>query len=190
VIYVPLRYQPDRVSTIILKTSAAVAEVSAAVRSELRTIEPDVPVYQVMSMDDLIARARWQYVVFGTMFGLFAGIALALSAIGLYAVTAYSVIQRTQEIGVRMALGAQPRGIVWLILRRALIQLGVGLPFGIAGSLGVGILLQSFLVGITPHDPVTLLAIVAVLTAVAVAACIHPARAAARLSPVLALRYE
>jgi len=190
IVYVPLRYQPDRTSVLMIRTTSDIAQITAAVRSALRAVEPDIPVYSVMTMDELIAQARWQYVVFGSMFGIFAAIALALSAVGLYAVTAYSVTQRTQEIGVRMALGAEPRQIVWLILKRALIQLGIGLPVGIAGSFGVGLLLQSVLVGTSPRDPVTLASIVAVLIGVAVGACVWPARRAARLDPMIALRYE
>jgi putative ABC transport system permease protein len=190
VVYVPLRYQPDRTTVLFVKTTSDVAQITAAIRAEIRAAEPDIPVYSVMTMDALLDQQRWQYLVFGSMFALFAGIALALSAMGLYSVTAYSVIQRTQEVGVRMALGAEPRAIVWLILRRALIQLALGLPFGIAGSFGVGILLQSLLVGISPHDPLTLAAITLVLITVAVAAAAWPARRAARLDPMIALRYE
>jgi putative ABC transport system permease protein len=124
------------------------------------------------------------------MFAIFAVIALVLSAVGLYAVTAYSVTQRTQEIGVRMALGAQPQQVWWLIIRRGLMQLGVGLVIGLAGAVGVGKLLQSTLVQTSATDPVTLGSIVAVLTAVALAACFWPARGATRLDPVIALRYE
>jgi len=190
IVYVPLRYQPDRTTVIFVKSQSDTAQITAAIRAELRNAEPDIPVYSVMTMDALVDQARWQYVVFGSMFALFAGIALALSAVGLYSVTAYSVVQRTQEVGVRMALGAQPGAIVWLILRRALVQLAIGLPVGIAGSFGVGILLQSVLVGIGPRDPTTLAAITLVLVTVAVAAASWPARRAARVDPVTALRYE
>lgn len=106
------------------------------------------------------------------------------------AVTAYSVTQRTQEIGLRVALGAQPRQVLWLVLRRALVQLAIGLPIGIAGAYGVGRLLQSILVQTSPGDPPTLISIVVVLVTVAVLACLWPARRAARLDPMLALRYE
>src|SRR5436190_24333723 len=124
------------------------------------------------------------------MFAGFAAIALLLSSVGLYAVTAYSVRQRTQEIGIRMALGAQPRSMLWMVLRRALVQLAVGLPIGILGALGVGKILQSLLVQTSPADPVTLVSVVVLLIAVAVLACLWPARRAARLDPVRALRYE
>jgi ABC-type antimicrobial peptide transport system permease subunit len=110
--------------------------------------------------------------------------------VGLYAVTAYSVTQRTQEIGVRMALGAQSGEIQWLVLRRALVQLVIGLPIGMAGAIGVGQLLQSLLIATAPWDPATLGSITIVLVGVAVMACLWPARRAARLNPVVALRYD
>jgi putative ABC transport system permease protein len=124
------------------------------------------------------------------MFGIFAIIAIVLAAVGLYGVTAYSVAQRTQEIGIRMALGAERQQVWWLVLRRGLIQLAVGLVLGLAGAYGVGQLLQGLLVGTPPSDPVTLVAISAVLVTVAIMACIWPARRATRLDPVKALRYE
>ena len=90
-----------------------------------------------------LAQARWPFRIFGTMFAIFALIALALSAVGLYAVTAYAVSQRTQEIGVRMALGAQGNQVAWLFLRRSFIQLAIGLTLGVAGAFGVGQLFSS-----------------------------------------------
>ena len=124
------------------------------------------------------------------MFTIFAGIALVLSAVGLYAVTAYSVVQRTAEIGVRMALGAQHQQIVWLILRRSLLQLAVALPLGAAGAVGVGILLQSVIVKTNGRDGVLIGAIAFVMVVVSLAACIGPARRAMRLDPVTALRRD
>jgi ABC-type antimicrobial peptide transport system permease subunit len=124
------------------------------------------------------------------MFTIFAGIAIVLATVGLYAVTAYSVTQRTQEIGVRMALGAQAAHIRRLILRRGLVQLAIGVTIGLAGAFGVGRLLRSVLIGTAPTDPVTLVAITALLVMVGVVACLWPARQAARLNPVTALRYE
>src|SRR2546427_8532466 len=97
-------------------------------------------------MDQQLAQQRWVFQVFGSMFGVFALIALALSAVGLYAITAYSVTQRTQEIGVRMALGAQAPQVWWLIARRAIVQLVIGLVIGMPGAFGAGILLKSLLV--------------------------------------------
>ena len=132
------------------------AKVTASVRDALRVVEPDLPLFRIETMEQTLARQRWQYQVFGSMFAVFAAIALILSSVGLYAVTAYSVTQRTQEIGIRMALGARPRGMLWLVLRRALIQLAIGLPIGIAGAFGVGKILQSLLVQTAAGDPLTL----------------------------------
>jgi ABC-type antimicrobial peptide transport system permease subunit len=128
--------------------------------------------------------------VIGSMFGIFAIIALALSAVGLYAVTAYSVSQRTQEIGVRMALGAQAQQVWWLILRAAIVQLVIGLTLGVAGGFGVGRLLSSILIQSSGRDAVTLSSIAALLIVVSIAATFWPARKATRLDPVSALRYE
>jgi len=140
------------------------------VREEVRAIDPDLPLFGIMTLDAALAEGRWQYKVFGTMFGVFALIALALSAVGLYAVTAYSVSQRTQEIGVRMALGARAPQVWWLVLRSAL--------------------LQSVLVQSGTRDSATLALIAALLAFVSLAACFLPARRATRLDPVNALRYE
>src|SRR4029077_13375925 len=125
-----------------------------------------------------------------TMFAIFAGIALVLSAVGLYAVTAYSVTQRTVEIGVRMPLGAQPEDVLWLVLRRSFLQLAVGFPIGIAGAFGFGRLLQSVLIQTSTRDPITIASIAMLMVVVSLAACIWPASRATRLDPVHALRYE
>ena len=124
------------------------------------------------------------------MLTVFALVALALAAVGLYAVTAYGVAQRTQEIGIRMALGAQRGGVVWLFAKRTMLPLGIGLGTGLAGALGVGRLLQRFLIQTSSTDPATLAGIALLLVGVSAAACFFPVRRATRLDPVAALRYE
>ncbi len=126
------------------------------------------------------------------MFGVFAFIALVLSAVGLYAVTAYSVTQRTQEIGVRTALGAASTHVMRLFMRRAIAHLGIGLTIGIGGALGVGKIFQStqLLVRMSGHDPVTIVSIAALLAIVALTASLLPARRATQLDPLVALRHE
>ncbi len=161
-----------------------------SLREEVRAIDADLPLFGILTMDQQLAQQRWAFRVFGSMFAIFAVIALALSSVGLYAVTAYSVAQRTQEIGVRMALGAQTAQVLWLILRRAVVQMAIGLAIGIAGAFGVGKLLASVLFQTGARDPVLLTTIVALLIGVSTAACIWPARRATRLDPVNALRDE
>ena len=134
-----------------------------------------------------MARVTWPYRVFGSLFAIFALIALVLSAVGLYAVMAYSVTQRTPEIGVRMALGADRRRVSWLVLRRGLVQLGIGLTLGIAGAYAVTQVLTDVLV-VAPRDPMTFAAITVLLSGVAVAACLIPAHRASRIDPLAALR--
>jgi putative ABC transport system permease protein len=190
VAYLPFRADPQRGVMLIVRVPGDPARVSSLIRDEMRALEPDLPLVGIQTMGQLLAQQRWTFRVFGSMFAIFAGIALVLSAVGLYAVTAYSVTQRTAEIGVRMALGAQSAQVMWLVARRALLQLAMGLPLGIAGAFGVGKLLQSLLVQTSGRDPLTLASIAAVMVVVSLAACFWPARQATRLDPVNALRYE
>ncbi len=191
VVYMPYRADPQRFTMLVVRASGEPARITSLVREEMRTIEPDLPLFQIQTMDQLLAQQRWPFRVFGSMFAIFAAIALVLSAVGLYAVTAYSVTQRTAEIGVRMALGAQSKQVMWLVLRRALVQLGIGLPLGIAGAFGVGRLLKILLVQQTrTQDFLTVGAIALLMVVISLAACFWPARRATRLDPVSALRYE
>jgi putative ABC transport system permease protein len=190
VVYVPYRADAQRFMTLLVRAPGEPASIISLVREEMRALEPDLPLFDTQTMDQQLAQQRWGFRVFGSMFAIFAAIALALSAVGLYAVTAYSVAQRTQEIGVRMALGAQAPQVWWLILRRSIVQMAIGLGLGIGGALGVGKLLESLLVQTGTRDPATLTSIVALLVVVSLAACLWPARRATRLDPVSALRYE
>ena len=156
----------------------------------MAALDPDLPLNDVRTMDENLAQQRWFVRVYGTMFSVFAGIAVVLAAVGLFAVTAYSVTQRTQEIGVRMALGAQAKQVSWLILRRGLMHLAIGLTLGLAGAFGVGRLLRSMLFQTGAADPLTLVSITLLLGMVAITACLWPAWQATRLDPVTALRYE
>jgi putative ABC transport system permease protein len=190
VVYLPYRADPQRFVSLLVRGTGDPARITALVREEMRAIEPDIPLFRIQTMDQMLAQQRWPLRTFGSMFALFAVIALVLSAVGLYAVTAYSVTQRTAEIGVRMALGAQPKQVMWLVMRRSLIQLAVGVPLGIAGAFGVGVLLKSLLVQTSSRDPWTIGVIAMLMILVSLAACFWPARRATRLDPVSALRYE
>jgi putative ABC transport system permease protein len=192
VAYLPFRTDPRAFMTLLVRSQGDPNAMSPIVREEVRAIDADLPLFGIRTMDAELAQARWPFRIFGTMFAIFAFIALALSAVGLYAVTAYSVTQRTQEIGVRMALGAQSNQVAWLFLRRSFIHLAIGLTLGIAGAFGVGQLFAStqLLIQTSPRDPITIGGIAALLTVVALAASVWPARRATRLDPLNALRRD
>ena len=190
VAYTPLRAQAPSFAILMIRAQRDSASLTSLAREEVRAIDPNLPLFGVQTMDQLLAQQRWAFRIFGTMFLIFAVIALALSSVGLYAVTAYSVAQRTQEIGVRMALGAQSVQVLWLILRRSVVQMAIGLTIGIAGAIGVSKLLSSVLFQTGSKDPVLLTAIISLLIGVSTIACLWPARRATRLDPVNALRND
>ena len=188
--YVPFTMQPRAVMTLLARSQGDPHQLTPALREEMRAIDPDLPLFNIRTMDETLAQARWPFRVFGSMFAFFAFIALMLSAIGLYAVTAYSVTQRTQEIGIRTALGAQSGQVMWMFIRRAVIHLGIGLTLGVAAALGVGSIFESadLLVQINGRDPVTIGSIALLLTMVSLVASTWPARRATKLDPLAALR--
>ena len=191
VAYVPLRQEPPEYVSLMVRSAVPPDTIMTAIRSEVRNIDPDQPVFDLRTMEQMMWQQMWPYRVFGTLFLIFAAIGLLLSAVGLYAVMAYAVSQRTQEIGVRMALGAQGGQVTWMVLRRGLLQLGLGLLFGLAGGYFAGRALPSrILVQTTATDPLTFAVITLVLSLVAIAACIVPARRAMRVDPLVALRAD
>jgi len=192
VAYLPFRTDPRAFMTLLVRSQGDPTAMAPILREEVRAIDADLPLFGIQTLDQSLAQARWPFRVFGSMFAIFACIALALSAIGLYAVTAYSVTQRTQEVGVRMALGAQSNQVTWLFLRQSFGQLAGGLTLGVAGAYGVGRLFEStqLLVQTTAGDPVTIGSISLLLAIVAVAACVWPARRATSLDPLVALRRD
>jgi len=190
--YLPFRTDPRGFMTLLVRSAGDPNAMTPILREEVRAIDPDLPLFGIRTMDAALAQARWPFRIFGTMFAIFALIALTLSAVGLYAVTAYAVSQRTQEIGVRMALGAQGNEVAWLFLRRSLVQLAIGLTLGVAGAFGVGTLFAStqLLVQNRAGDPITIGGIALLLLIVASIACFLPARRATRLDPLVALRRD
>jgi putative ABC transport system permease protein len=190
VVYVPARQNAPGSTNVLVRTTLPPGSVMSAVREQMRSVDPDQPVQNVQTMAQLLDRQMWPYRVFGSLFAIFATIALVMSAVGLYAVMAYSVTQRKTEIGVRMALGANGGDVRWLILRRGLWQMGLGLAIGLAGAFGLSRVLRTLLVQVTPTDPLTFIVITVLLSGVAVAACLIPARRASRVDPLVALRAD
>ncbi len=166
------------------------AAIASRLREAVRALDPNLPLYSMQTVDDVLARARYPHRIIGTLLGLIAFIALVLSAVGLYALTAHGVAQRTLEVGLRMALGAQTSQIAWLFIRQTFVRLAVGLTIGTAGALATGRLLQSFLVQTGPRDPLTMVSVAVILIVVSLTASFLPARRAWRLDPVVALRHE
>jgi len=190
--YLPYRMDPRGFMVLLARTEGDPGATTSLVREEIRALDPDLPLFGIRSLDESLAQQRWPFRIFGTMFAIFAFIALVLSAVGLYAVTAYSITQRTQEIGVRTALGAASGQVMWLFLRRGLVQTVIGLVLGVAGALGVGKIFEQsqLLVQMNGRDPTTILSIALLLALVALAACVWPARRATTLDPLVALRRE
>jgi hypothetical protein len=190
--YIPHRQNTAmaRATTVIARTRSDPAQATKILREAMMGVDPDQALSTPRTMDEALAQNRWLLRVFSTMFTIFAVMALVLAAVGLYAVTAYAVTQHTRDIGVRMVLGAQPGQVVWLFLKRSIVQLTIGLTIGVAAAIGLGRVLQSFLVQTSARDPLTLVSIVVLLTVVAFVASVGPARRATRLDPLHALRHE
>ncbi len=176
--------------TLTIRTQGDPSAITAEVRKILTAMDPDAPLYKVRTMEDYLAldlgRARFQTV----LLGLFAAIALLLTAVGLYGVMSFTVVQRTAEIGIRMALGANKRDVLGMILGRSFSMTGVGLLIGILGAFVLTRLLSSLLYEVKPADPLTFVAVVLVLGGVSLIASYIPAWRAARVDPMVALRHE
>ncbi len=190
VIYQPFRQDPSTRIVLMARATAVSAGLADSLRAAAREVNPDQPLYNLKTFEEHLGEVSWLWRVFGTLFAVFALIALVLSAVGLYAVTAYSVAQRTQEIGVRMALGAAEHQVSWLILRTGLTQLAIGIVLGLAGAWFASSVMQALLVQMSARDPLTFACITGVLLLITTAACLIPARRAMRVDPVIALRAE
>lgn len=166
------------------------AALTPVLRAVVRSLDDDLPIYYVETLAHMVTDARYFKGLFAWIFGLFGGVALVLAGVGLYGVMSYSVSQRTQEIGVRMALGAEPRDVLALLLREGGNRLAIGLALGLPAAYFAGRLQAFVLWGVTPGDPTTFLATLVALGAAGLLACLLPALRAVRVSPVEALRYE
>ena len=175
---------------LVIRTSSNPGGLSEAVRAEVGSVDPDLPIYGVRTMEEVASAAVGQQRFAMLLLGLFALIALILSSVGIYGVMSYSVGQRTHEIGIRMALGARPRDVLRLIITQGLILIGSGMAIGLAAAFVVTRFIVFLLFSVSPTDPLTFVSITALLGAVALLACYIPARKATKVDPMVALRYE
>jgi putative ABC transport system permease protein len=190
VVYLPFRSQPAATVRLMMRSRDSSAAALSALREEVRTLDADVALHGISTLERLSQKSRWTQRALSSLLGLFAAIATLLSAMGLYAVTAYSISQRTSEIGIRMALGAQRRQVSWLFVRGTLVHVGLGLAIGVAGAAAAGQLLRGVLVQTQALDATTFAAVVVLLASVAVIACLAPTWRASALDPAVALRHH
>jgi predicted permease len=187
-VFLPFTQSYTNFASMTVRTSGAPMAITPQVRAAIASLNPDLPIYWVYSMEEALARPTWFIRVFGTMFMIFGFIALFLAGVGLYAVMAFSVSRRTREVGIRMALGAQGRDVVRLIFRQGMLQISAGLGVGLLLAAGVSRLLSLILFDVQPRDPAIFGGVIAVLAAAGLLACLIPARRAVAVDPVVALR--
>ncbi len=189
-VYLPYREKPEGLMNVIVRTRVPPGNLATALRREVQAMDFDLPMFGPFTLAERLEANYWSRGLYGVLFLVFAGIALLLASIGLYAVVAHSVSQRIQEIGIRMAMGAKAHDILKLVLRRGILPSGIGLMIGLAASFAVNRVLKAELVQVSPSDPITLAAVSAALAVAAILGCLIPARRATRVDPVVALRHD
>jgi putative ABC transport system permease protein len=189
-IWMPLRQHVDNFANGLIRVKGNPMSYKSAVQAAVLEAQADIPIYYVKTMEQVVSESYWYQRLVGQLFTGFAAVALLLAVIGIYGVMSYTVSQRTQEIGVRMALGAEPGAVVRLVLSQGLRLVVLGLAIGFVGAWFVAQLLSGALYGISPHDPPTFAAVPLLLAVVALAACWIPSRRATRVPPIAALRAD
>ena len=189
-VYLPYQQSPTDLVFLTIRTDGDPASYAAAARSQITRIDPEQPVFDITSFEKVIGNHLLGLSYVATMMIFMGVIALLLASIGVYGVMAYAVTERTHEIGVRLALGAQPRDVLQLVLRRGLILTLVGLLIGLPIAFGVAQLLASIIYGVSAADLVTFGGIGALMCIITFLACYIPARRAMQVDPMIALRYE
>jgi predicted permease len=188
--FFPQAQAPEGSMGVVLRTAVAPLSVAGAVRREVKALDPDLPVNDLQPLEQLTAESVSQPRFYMLLLSIFAGVALALAAIGIFGVISYGVAQRTREIGVRVALGADPASVLHIVVGGALGLAGLGVGIGVLGALAGTRVLSGLLFGVTATDPATYAGVAALLMGVAALASWLPARAATRVDPAIALRAE
>jgi len=189
-IYMPYAQFPILRMMLEVRASLDPSALVSAIRGQLRAMNPDLPLYNIKTVDALVDQSTAPRRFALALIGMFAALALLVASIGIYGVISYSVTERTQEFGLRMALGAMRGDVLRMVLWRGLRIAGFGIAVGTAGALAATHALQSFLFGVTGHDPVTFAAVAGISATVAIGACAIPALRATRVDPMVALREE
>jgi putative ABC transport system permease protein len=179
-----------RTMSVVVRGASDPVKLTALVRGVVQEVDPNQPIYGVQTMEDVISGSMSSQHLNMVLFGIFAAMALILALIGIYSVMSYTVTQSTREIGIRMALGAQARDVLKLIVWHGLALTLIGILLGVAAAFALTRLMSSFLYGVTATDPLTFVAVPAILILVAVISCYVPARRATKVDPMIALRYE
>jgi putative ABC transport system permease protein len=189
-VYLPFRQAVSGAMDLVVKSAADPASLTSAIRGAVASIDKDQPIFAIATMQQLVKDSVSTRRVTLILLGIFSALALVLAAIGIYGVISYSVAQRTHEIGIRMALGADGGGVLRMIFAQGVKIAGAGVIIGLAASLGLTRLMAKLLFSVSAADPLTFAAVAIVLVAVAMLACYIPARRALRVDPIIALRYE
>jgi putative ABC transport system permease protein len=188
--YLPMAQECPQRNNIVVRTHGDPLAFTPTVRTEVSAIDLDLPLYFVYSMEQLIAKNAFFFNLFSTLFAIFGVSALVLAAVGIYGVISFSVTQRTQEIGVRMALGAQKGNVLGMIVRQGSVQLAIGLGIGLVIAFLGSRLLGDILFEVKPNDPLTFVGVCLALTSIALTACLIPAQRASRVDPLVSIRYD
>jgi predicted permease len=189
-LYFPYTQEQWWVMVFVLRTHGNPSALASALQSQIHSLDSSLPVQDIRPMTSFISDSEGDARFRSILLGLFGILALVLASVGIYSVLAYVVAQRTHEIGIRMALGAQPRDVLRLVIIQGMRSVLIGAAIGIAAALALSRLLSEFLYGVRDKDPLTFIAVVVLLMLVALAACYLPARRAMRVDPIVALRYE
>jgi len=189
-IYLPEAQFPTQFMTLVVHTSSDPKTLTAAVRGTVQEIDKDLAAYNIATMEQLLADSISLRRLSTLLLMIFAAVALILAGVGIFGVISYSVTQRTHEIGVRLALGANRRDIIGLVLRQGMTMTVAGVGIGLLATFALTRMLESLLFNVSATDPVIFVVIPVALTIVALGACLMPARRAAKVDPMIALRYE
>jgi predicted permease len=189
-IYLPYAEEPAREMFLLSRTSVPPNTLADAFRRTIQSLDNHLPVYEVRTLQGSLDRHRFSASLLEGVFSIFAGVALVLAVLGIYAVIAHSISERTQEIGVRLAIGGTRRNILTLVYLQGMRPLALGIACGLPAAFGIAHVLRRLLIGVSPGDPITFLSVILILMLAGIAGCAVPAYRAIRVDPVVALRYE